>query len=374
MARKSKYTDNTMTQTKIFSAGIYLRLSREDGDKMESDSIASQRAIIERFLQEHEDIVITDTYIDDGFSGTNFNRPSFRRMEKDWQDKKINCIIVKDLSRFGRDYIDTGNYLERVFPVEDIRFIAINDGYDNLNQQNSDCLMIPVKNVFNGYYAKDIQTKVNASLEAKRQNGEFVGSFACYGYKKDPHDKHKLIIDEYPASIIRRIFKEYAKGKGQLTIAKELNDENILCPCIYKESKGSNYKNGHRLEGTTYWTYGTVHRILRNEMYIGNMVQGKSYRKVMKGKATVKDKKDWVIVKGTHEPIIDKDLWETVQRQFSMDIRQDIREGMQNNVHLFAGLLICGDCKRAMVKNMTKGVFYYVCASKKDMANVHATL
>lgn len=365
MGRKSKYDNSTVSTSEIFRAGMYLRLSREDGDKMESDSIASQRAIIEKFIQTHDNIILAETYIDDGFTGTNFNRPDFKRMEQDWENKQINCIIVKDLSRFGRDYIDMGNYLERVFPTLDIRFIAINDGYDNYNQQDNDTLMVPVKNVFNGYYAKDIQKKVNSSLNQKRQEGLFLGSFTTYGYKRDTQDKHKLVIDEYPASIVRRIFNEYNQGKGQIAIAKALNDEKILCPSAYKSSKGLKYKNCNKLNDTSYWTYATVHRILLNQMYIGDMVQGKTHRKIMKGKATMNDKKDWVIVKGTHEPIIDKDLWESVQRQFTVDTRQDIIDGMQNNVHIFAGLIVCADCKRAMSKNKTNKTFYYVCSSNK---------
>lgn len=364
MARKSKYTTSG-NDTKYFHVGAYLRLSREDGDKMESDSIHSQKEIIQKFLERQEDMVLEKTYIDDGVTGTNFNRPKFREMEQDWENKVIDCIIVKDLSRFGRDYIDTGNYLERIFPMKNIRFIAINDGYDNYKQQTSDNLMIPVKNVFNGYYAKDIQTKVNSSLRMKREKGEFIGAFATYGYKKDRHDKHKLVVDEFAAAIVRRIFEEYADGMGQLTIAKRLNDENILCPSEYKASNGLQYRNGNKLYGTTYWTYATIHRILKNQMYLGDMVQGKSYRKVMRGKATMKEEKEWIVVKGTHKPIIDKTLWDKVQRQFSVDTRQDIVEGMQKNVHIFAGLIVCADCKRAMSKNKTRKTLYYVCSTNK---------
>lgn len=200
MGRKSKYSNEQTTTTEVYRAGVYLRLSREDGDKLESDSISIQREIINRYLSNKTDIVVFDTYIDDGCSGTNFNRPNFRRMEKDWQEQKINCIIVKDLSRFGRDYIDVGNYMDRVFPQLDIRFIAISDNYDNTQSDSFDPLIVPVKNVFNGYYAKDIQKRVNTSLAEHRLSGDFMGSFACYGYMKDPQDKHKLVIDEYPAT------------------------------------------------------------------------------------------------------------------------------------------------------------------------------
>lgn len=364
MGRKSKH-EVVASRKAVYRAGIYLRLSREDGDKMESDSIATQRELVRNYIDKQEDIILIDEYVDDGFSGTNFNRPDFRRMEQDWKNGRINCIIVKDLSRFGRDYIDMGNYVERVFPTLDIRFIAINDGHDSLYTVGNDSLMLPVKNVFNGYYAKDIQKKVNSALDCKRTNGEWVGAFTCYGYQKDPQNKHKIIIDEYAARIVRRIFKDYLNGKGQLTIAKELNAEGVLCPSAYKETKGLNYRNSHRLDKTIYWTYATVHRVLVNEMYIGNMVQGKSYRRIMRGKSYAKNKRDWVVVENTHPPIIDKITWEKVKRMFSIDTRQDIVNGMQNNVHIFAGLIVCEDCKRAMSKNKSGNTVYYVCSTNK---------
>ena len=365
MGRKSKYSNEQTTTTEVYRAALYLRLSREDGDSLESDSIAIQREITNHFLKSKEDIVVFDTYIDDGWTGTNFNRPNFRRMEKDWEDKKINCIIVKDLSRFGRDYIGNGMYIERVFPIKNIRFIAINDNYDSLYPERSDPLMLPIRNVINTQYAIDVQKKVNTSLDIHRKQGDFMGSHARYGYMKDPQDKHKLIIDEYPATIVKRIFNEYANGVGQQTIAKKLNDDGILCPSEYKKSKGSKYKNSNKLDTTSYWTYSTVHKILKEQMYIGDMVQGRTHRKIMRGKAVMKDKKDWTIVENTHPAIIDKKLWDKVQKEFTFDKRQNIVDGMQHNVHLFAGVLVCADCKRAMTKCKTNKSFYYVCTTNK---------
>ena len=286
-------------------------------------------------------------------------------MKGDWEKGLVNCIIVKDLSRFGRNYIKVGYYLEDELPESDIRFISVNDNYDSISPTASQDLMIAFKNLYNDFYAKDIQKKVNSVLPEKRAAGEFLGSFACYGYKKSQESKNKLVIDEYPAAVIKRIFTEYTKGKGQLTIAKELNDDGILCPSAYKSSKGLLYKNCHKLDNTVYWTYATVHRILINEMYIGNMVQGKTHRKKIKGKAVLQKKEDWVIVENTHPAIIDKDLWETVQKYFTIDTRQDIVHGMQNNVHIFAGLIVCGDCKRAMSKNKSQNTLYYVCSTNK---------
>ncbi|HKM22925.1 MAG TPA: recombinase family protein, partial [Lachnospiraceae bacterium] len=316
-------------------------------------------------INAHTDIEYVDTYSDDGFTGTNFNRPDFQRMWSDLQSQRINCVIVKDLSRFGRDYIDVGNYLERVFPMMNIRFIAISDNIDSLTQAYDMGFLF--KNIFNTQYAKDIQTKVNSSLSAKRQSGAFIGSFASYGYKKDSVDKHKLVIDEYPAEIVRRIFHEFCNGTGQITIAKLLNKENVLCPTAYKRSKGLKYHNCNRLRDTSYWTYSTVHRILQSEIYTGTMVQGKSYRKIMKGKATMKPKEEWIRVENTHPAIIDRGTWDKAQMLLSLDTRQniDVVSGLQQNNHLFAGLIICGDCERAMCKNVSTGIFYYVCGSNK---------
>ena len=184
------------SQDKMFyKVGLYIRLSREDGDKAESDSIGNQRLLLDQYIKDKKEFQLIDTYVDDGWSGTNFKRPDFRRMLTDMEDKKINCVIVKDLSRFGRDYIDTGWYIERYFPEKEIRFIAVNDNVDTL-QRDHDMLM-PIRNIFNQQYAVDISKKVSTAFRTKQEEGQFIGSFASYGYKKDPQNKHKLLIDEY---------------------------------------------------------------------------------------------------------------------------------------------------------------------------------
>ena len=257
----------------LFNVAEYIRLSREDGDKAESDSIGNQRKLITDYLKDKDDFVLYDTYIDDGFTGTNFNRPSFKRMIADIEAGKVNCVIVKDLSRFGRDYIDTGKYLERYFPDNEVRFISITDNIDSMKQAYD--MLLPIKNIFNEQYARDISKKVHASMKTKQRAGEFIGAFASYGYKKSPADKNKLVIDEYAAEIIRKIFKLYVAGNGKIRIASILNGEGILCPSEYKRLNGDNYRNSNRLNSTAYWTYSTVDHILKNEMYIGNMVQNK---------------------------------------------------------------------------------------------------
>ena len=335
-----------MKKNILFNVAEYIRLSREDGDKAESDSIGNQRKLISDYLKGKDDFILYDTYIDDGFTGTNFNRPSFKRMIADIEAGNVNCVIVKDLSRFGRDYIDTGKYLERYFPDNDVRFISITDNIDSMKQAYD--MLLPIKNIFNEQYARDISKKVHASMLTKQKAGEFIGAFASYGYKKSSADKNKLVIDEYAAEVVRKIFKLYIAGNGKIRIASMLNEDGIVCPSEYKKINGDNYRNCKRLESTSYWTYSTVNRILQNEMYIGNMVQGKQSKR-MRGKAKAKDKEDWIVVKGTHEAIIDEETWNKVQDLLK---RRTRNLDLNNNMSIFAGFLKCGDCGRSLAKKV----------------------
>lgn len=339
-----------MKQKVFYHAAAYIRLSREDGDKAESDSIGNQKKLIADYLKSQSDIILYDIYVDDGFSGTNFERPGFKRMMNDTESGKVDCVIVKDLSRFGRDYIETGKYLERYFPDNDIRFIAITDCIDSAKQAYD--MLLPIKNIFNEQYARDISGKIHASVQAKQKAGEFIGAFASYGYQKSPVDKNKLVIDTYAAEVVKRIFALYLKGYGKLRIANILNEEGIVCPSEYKRLNGERYRNSNRLESTSYWTYSTINRILHNEMYIGNMVQGRKSQH-MRSRAKAKDRGEWIIVQGTHEAIIDQKTWEKTRdllnrrsRSFNPDV----------NANIFAGFLKCGDCGRAMVR---KGKQYF---------------
>ena len=333
-----------MKSPTLFNVAEYIRLSREDGDKAESDSIGNQRKLIADYLKGKDDFVLYDTYVDDGFTGTNFKRPAFRRMIEDIEAGNVNCVIVKDLSRFGRDYIDTGKYLERYFPDRDVRFISITDNIDSMKQAYD--MLLPIKNIFNEQYARDISKKVHSSMRTKQKAGEFIGAFTSYGYKKSPTDKNKLVIDEYAAGVVRRIFRMYVSGCGKNSIAVTLNKEGIVCPSEYKKLSGENYRNSHRLESTSYWTYSTINRLLQNEMYLGNMVQGTKTQH-MRGKQRATDKEDWIIVKGTHEAIIDEDTWKKAQ-----DLLKRRTRGLDlnNNMTIFAGYLKCGDCGRSLVR------------------------
>ena len=329
----------------LFNVAIYIRLSREDGDKEESDSVGNQRKLLTEYVSRHDDFILYDIYIDDGFTGTNFNRPAFQKMIVDIEDKKVNCVVVKDLSRFGRDYIDTGRYLERIFPELGVRFISVSDNIDSIKQAYD--MLLPIKNIFNEQYARDISNKIQATVKSKQKAGEFIGAFTSYGYKKSPVNKNKLVIDEYASEVVKRIFAMYAQGIGKQSIAKQLNAEGILCPSEYKKLNGENYKNCNRLKTTSYWTYSTINTMLHNEMYIGNMIQGKKHQR-MRGKQHKVDKENWVRVENTHEPIIDRDTWDKVRKLLSKKHR-DI--DLETNKNIFAGFIKCGDCGRSMMKN-----------------------
>lgn len=330
----------------LFNTAIYIRLSREDGDKEESDSVGNQKKLLTDYVNGQNELVLYDVYVDDGFTGTNFNRPAFKRMLKDIKAGKVNCVIVKDLSRFGRDYIDTGRYLERDFPEMGVRFISVTDSIDSMKQAYD--MLLPIKNIFNEQYARDISKKVQTAVKTKQKAGEFIGAFTSYGYKKSPVDKNKLVIDEYSADVVRRIFSLYIQGYGKQKIAKLLNEEGILCPSEYKRAMGLNYHNPNRLESTTYWSYSTINSILHREMYVGNMVQGTKHQR-MRSKQKKMAKEDWIIVEDTHEPIIDKETWEKAQSLLHKRTRE---LDLETNKNIFAGFVKCGDCGRAMAKNM----------------------
>lgn len=344
----------------LWNTAGYLRLSREDGDKVESDSIANQRKLLEQYIAVHPELHLAGFYQDDGYTGTNFDRPAFRKMEEDIAHGKVNCVLVKDLSRFGRDYIEMGRYLERVFPAQGVRFIAINDHVDS--QQGRYDMLLPMKNIFNTQYARDISDKVRSAIHAKQERGEFVGAFASYGYRKDPADRNHLLIDPPAAQVVRRIFDLFEQGYGKLRIAKLLNQEGLPSPSEYKRLSGQRYHNGQKLQQTTYWTYATIHRILQNQMYAGDMEQGRAVRSTMHGKAKQKPREDWAVVPGTHEAIIGRDQWERVQVLLKKRTRQ---LDFEQNQSPFAGFLHCGDCGRAMVKSKSAGEIYYSCGSYK---------
>lgn len=228
--RNSRRKVATKSSRVIWNVGVYCRLSSEDGDNAESDSIVNQRELISLYLRKETDMQVIDYYVDDGYSGTSFSRPDFKRMIKDIVNEKINAVIVKDLSRFGRNYIEAGKYLEQIFPLYNTRFIAINDNIDSYKDPKSiNNVIVPFKNLMNDEYARDISNKVKSVYRTKALNGEFVGGTTPYGYKKNPENKYQLIIDEDEANNVKLIFKKYLEGDGQIKICKYLNDNKILC-------------------------------------------------------------------------------------------------------------------------------------------------
>ena len=360
MARTRRPCLSDSKQCRSWRTALYTRLSREDGDKLESDSIVNQRALLEAVLARQPELKFAGLYVDDGYTGTNFERPEFLRMLTEIEAGRVDCVIVKDLSRFGRDYIDVGRYLERIFPQYGVRFIAVNDNIDS--EKGPYDMLLPVKNVFNEQYARDISRKVRSAFQTKQQAGAFVGAFPSYGYQKDPIDHNRLIVDPCAAPVVQRVFTLFESGVGKITIAKLLNKEGIPCPSEYKRLRGERYHNGRRMDRTTYWTYTTIHRMLQNQMYAGNMEQGKAPRQSLHGKAKSLDKSQWAVVKGTHEPIIGASQWERVQSLLQKDTRS---MDFQQNVSPFAGFLRCGDCGRAMSKSNHRSGVSYCCGSYK---------
>ncbi len=379
MARKSKYFSNDEENKKIWSTALYIRLSQEDGDngqeKLESNSITSQKNILNEFVMEQTDFKVYDIYIDDGFTGTDFNRPSFTRLLEDMKNKKINCIIVKDLSRLGRNYIEVGNYIEQVFPLFNIRFIAINDNVDSFqNPSSTNTILVPFKNLINDEYSRDTSIKIKSSLNSKKRKGEFVGSFAPYGYIKNKKDKHKLEIDEVAAKWVKKIF--YWKvncGLGNIAICHKLNELGILNPTGHKKIElKQNYNNFGIKDNEYTWTPSTIRNILKNEVYIGNTVQGKRKAKSYKiHKIENVPEEEWVRVENTHEPIIEKELFCKAQELSNKDTRVEKRT---NKLSVFAGILKCNECKRAMNKKSStnksgKTYEYYICSTYRKKSN-----
>ena len=309
-------------KNKDIRAAAYLRLSIEDGDKAESNSIGNQRELIRDFAAERPGLHLVEEYADDGYTGTNFERPGFKRMMEDIKSGKINCIIVKDLSRLGRNYIEMGKYLEQIFPMMGIRFIAINDNYDNANSESSDSdsIVVPFKNLLNDSYCRDISIKVRSQLDMKRRKGEFIGGYAIYGYCKDERNKNRLVVDEYAADIVRSIYRRKLEGMSAQAIAEQLNSENVLAPSEYKRLCGLNYHSGFKAGTHAKWQAIQVLRILKNEIYTGTMVQGRRQKINYKIKK-IRDVEEsgWIRVPNMHEAIIPQKLFDTVQEVLKLD-------------------------------------------------------
>lgn len=354
--------------TRVWNATLYLRLSREDGDKEESNSITGQRELLRGFLRGHPGLREYAVRIDDGWSGSNFQRPDFERMMEDVKAGKTDCIIVKDLSRFGRNYLDAGEYIEKIFPLMGVRFIAVNDNFDSMAEKSaSDDLIIPFKNLINEAYCRDISVKIRSQLEIKRKGGQFIGSFATYGYLKAPEDRHSLVVDEYAAGIVRDMFRWKLEGVSPQDIANALNKLGVLSPAAYKKALGAKYTTHFQVNEQALWSAGSVLRMLKNPVYTGVLTQGRETTPSYKiHKRVVRPENEWAVIEGHHEAIIDRGDFDTVQKVLSLDTR---RGPGDSAVTLFSGLVTCGECGGSMVrKTVTSGgrsYCYYICSAHR---------
>ena len=336
---------------KTYNVGIYCRLSNDDERDGESVSIENQKLLLQSYVRQMGWNEI-DVYIDDGYTGTNFNRPGVQRLIEDAKAKRINLILVKDLSRFGRNYIEIGQYTDHLFPSIGCRFVALNNGVDTESNNGSTDVMCFL-NLFNEFYSRDTSKKVKAVKRACAENGKFMGTYPAYGYKRDNEDKHHLVIDEDTAPIVRRIFSMRATGMGFTGIAAQLNEEGIPSPgMLYYQRRGK--ADPRRVNHK--WVGETVKHLIRNEVYIGNMVQGKTGTVSYKNKKLIsKPEDEWIRVEGTHEPIISQEIWDTVQ---SIDQKRVRKNAASDGIRsVFTGLVYCAECGFKM-RNHTEKFTY----------------
>ena len=368
--------DNFLTKNNnsyiSYMAAVYLRLSKEDEDlrevkdKKESNSIANQKALILKTLESMPDVTLYDIYIDDGFTGLNFERPNFQRMCEDIYNGRVNMVIVKDLSRLGRDYIDSGRYVKKIFPSYHVRFVSVLDHFDSLTATQSDVnLLIPVKNFVNDNYSRDISGKVRSHQEVMRENGLYVGSHVAYGYKKLETDRNRIIPDEYAADIVRKIFDWKLKGLSSASIADKLNGLGVAAPSEYKRQIGGNYKSGFQKNRKAKWSAVAINRILKNKIYIGVLEQGKRKKVNYKlNKVVERPETEWAVKENTHEAIISKADFENVAKLLNLDTRKSPEE---ETLFMLSGLMFCGECGRSMVRRCNrykdKQSVYYICAT-----------
>lgn len=368
MARKKRLDVNAVLEQEragfglqeeqsIYHTAGYIRLSIEDSGKTDGYSLANQEKLVKDFITEQQDMRLYRLYIDNGVTGTVFERPAFDEMIQDMKDGKINCIVVKDLSRLGRNYLEAGNYLEQIFPFFRVRFISITDGYDSNSPDVTDeSLIIPLKNIINEGYAKDISQKITTSFETRKKQGQFMGKYPVYGYLKDPENKNHLIVNPETCGIVKRIFQMRDSGMALGAIASQLNEEGIPSPARYLWLKGLSKEERHK---DSYWDRTNVKRLLTNKMYLGMLVYGKERTSFAKGiKRQSVPESEWKYVPNAHEAIIDQELFDSVQRKLE-GAKQNflnmtgINEDYQPE-NLFRGRIHCSDCGRAM--KMTKFV------------------
>ena len=346
----------------IWNMAAYMRLSKEDNENMLSNSISNQRVLINEYIAKYQDLNLIDYYIDDGYSGTSFNRPAFKRLLEYILGKKVNAIIVKDLSRFGRNHIEVDNYIENIFPMLNVRFISIVDGFDSFkNLDGVDDFIVPIKNLMNDAYAKDISKKVKTALITKKKNGEFVGSYAPYGYYKSKLDRHKFIIDEEASEIVKLIFQKTIDGLSKKEIANILNEMKIETPMEHIKNRNENKR----------WNSDMIYRILKNKTYTGTLIQQKRKRLSYKNHKMVQtENEELIITESHHKAIIDREQFEKVQGI----IKHSIKTNSNDEYDIFSGYLKCTECESNLTIKKSKEYIYYACSSyvrKRGCDNKH---
>lgn len=340
---------SAISKVETFNTAIYARISVETEEKRERGSMDNQVEFLKNFVTLQEDLLHVETYIDDDMTGTNFDRPAFRKLIDDIKKGRINCIVVKDLSRLGRNYVETGEFIEKIFPFLKVRFIAINDRFDSFSDHQN--IVMPFKNIINEIYAKDISKKICTSVLTRQNKGEYIGGMAAYGYLKDPSDKHKLVIDLETAPIVKKIFEWKVGGLSFNAIARKLNVQGVMSPARYKHSLGILHKDVNEYYP---WNSLNVKRILLNPIYMGNMVQGKSRQSLYNNQSKAEmDENKWIVIPNTHEAIIEKATFEEVKQQLAdINARRNMKINIQDDdrvKNLFKGLIYCGQCGKKMV-------------------------
>lgn len=355
--------------TTKWSVGEYNRLSKEDGDKPESDSVQNQHSINQKHLEylreQGEQIESVTVYSDDGYAGGNFKRPRYQALIRDIESGKINCIIFKDNSRLGRNYPELGRLMEDYFPQKGVRVISVLNNLDSVKDPRGYCsAIVSFSNIVNDDYIRQLSIKIKCTLTMKRERGEFIGNYAPFGYQKDPADRHRLVVDEEQAEIVRKIFDWYEDGMSASSIAKRLNAMQIMTPGDFKIRDGcksfiTHDRNSSKLHA---WTTTTIATILKNEVYIGNMVQGKhksvSYRSK---KMMLTDESEWTVVEGTHVPIISDEQFAIIHERFARRTR--ISPG-KTHVYPLSGLVSCGACGHRMNRVVSQGYARYRCMTR----------
>lgn len=352
-----------------WDAAVYVRLSKEDGDKMESDSIQNQKKIIEqhiKHLQNQGDVIASaEVYSDDGYSGGNFERPAYKRMIRDIEAGKVNCVIFKDSSRLGRNYPELGRLMEDYFPQKGVRVISVLNYIDSLRDPNGySSAIVSFSNIMNDDYIRQLSIKIKSTFAMKRACGEFLGNQAPYGYMKDPENRHRLIVDPEAAEVVRLIFDWYIGGMPASRIVKQLNALQIMPPSVYKTSKGLPGFTRHSSGGVkrNAWALTTVNAILRDEVYIGNLVQGKyksvSYRTK---KLSPADESEWTVVEGTHEAIVSDEVFTTVHDRLA---RHPRAQKKRQSSYALSGFVKCAHCGGRMNRNVSHGTARFRCMTR----------